>query len=491
MPEVTGWYSALVVSAHWALAIGLTLRVIARRLPVGVSLAWIAVVFGFPFIGPVIYFFFSGKRLDRAWRTRLDAANLAAASALALEREGPLAVLPVAGAVGETVHRHVLGVLGIPALRGNRLILLRTHDAVFDAVIAELDAATDTCRMAFYIWHNGGRADDVVEAVLRASRRGVRCRILVDAIGSAEFLVSDNADRLRAAHVEVSAALPRTFKRRADLRYHRKNIVIDNRIAFTGSQNLVDPRFFKQDAGVGEWVDAVVRIEGPSAASLARMFDVDWSVETGGSTVGISGSSTEPGAISASASHANTKASGALLQVVPSGPAPEPDVIRQIILTSIYAARHSLTLTTPYFVPDEAVLAALHSAASRGVAVTLILPAKNDSHLVRFASASHFDELLAAGVKIARFRGGLLHTKSMVIDQALCLFGSVNLDMRSFWLDFEVTLLVQDNMFAKQLGDLQGEYLSRSVYVDPVIWAGRTKLRRLIENAARLAGPLL
>ena len=148
-------------------------------------------------------------------------------------------------------------------------------------------------------------------------------------------------------------------------------------------------------------------------------------------------------------------------------------------------------MTTPYFVPDEAITAALLAAARRGVSVTLILPAKNDSRLVHYTCRSHFDELLDAGVRIFGFNGGLLHTKSAVVDCEISLFGTVNLDVRSFWLDFEVTLCVYDPPFAERLLALQQKYIEDSVAVDPAAWRKRPATERFSENLARLCSPLL
>jgi len=372
--------------------------------------------------------------------------------------------------------------MGIPALDGNHIVLLHDYESVFDAWVNEIDGAKESCRLAFYIWHEGGRADDVMEALGRARARGVRCRVLVDAMGSKLFLKGKRVRALRAADIEVVAALPSSFRRRADLRYHRKIVVIDDQSGYAGSQNLVDPRFFKQESGVGPWVDAVVRIEGPAVALLANIFELDWRIEAGAA---FEAPRSWPG------SQQEDLPNGALLQVVPSGPAPYPDAIRQLLLTAIYSAQRTLTLTTPYFVPDEAILTALLSAALRGVEVILIVPEKNDSFLVRHASAAHFDDLMGAGARIALFQGGLLHTKSMVIDGTISLFGSVNLDMRSFWLNFEISLFVYDPKFTLRILELQQDYLTHSVFLDPDDWRKRPARRRFLDNAVRLIGPLL
>jgi cardiolipin synthase len=476
--------STFILTVHWLIVVGLSIRVIMRRPPVGVSMAWLAVVFSVPFIGAAFYLLFGEKRLGRRRAARIN-ASLAEVSrwqeGLRGQYESVVSDLdPSAG----PLLRHAERVLGFPAMPANTLELLGDFHTIFDRMVADIDAAESTLHLCFYIWHEGGRADEVVDALSRAAQRGVECRALADAMGSEVFLEGHQVGRLRSAGVKFVAALPtgplRTLVARADLRNHRKIVVIDDRVAYAGSQNLVDPRFFKQEAGVGEWVDAMARITGPAAASLDGVFRLDWSVETGaafeaprGFGDGLSGTT------------------GSVVQIAPSGPDLRPEAIHQLLLTAIYAARRELVMTTPYFVPDEAMLTALLSAALRGVDVTLIVPAHNDSVLVRYASVAHFDDLMSAGARIALFNGGLLHTKSLAIDGQMSVFGSVNLDMRSLWLNFEISLLVYDPDFTGRLRSLQDAYLADSDLLDLDTWRRRPAWRRFTENACRLLGPLL
>jgi cardiolipin synthase len=244
--------------------------------------------------------------------------------------------------------------------------------------------------------------------------------------------------------------------------------------------NLVDPRTFKQDSGVGEWVDAMVRIEGPVASQFELTFSFDWSVDN------------------PNINHfndvipASTPIEGSVLaQEFSSGPVYRDDILYQVLLSAIMDAREELIITTPYFGPDDGLIQALMAAAGRGVKVTLIVPKLNDSRLVAWSSRSLYSDLMSAGVNIAEFHGGLLHTKSLLIDQRVAIFGSVNFDQRSLRLNFEISLIVYNQEFCTKLETLIKSYLAQSDMVDSVAWAKRPRWRVLVENAAHLVSPLL
>jgi len=478
--------SIFVVVAHAVIIVGLSLRIIMRRRPVGVSLAWIILIIVLPFAGAGLYLLIGENRLgshrtERAeallcpykeWLQRLPQDKLVEWSSLS-SGCGPISSLAEA-------------IVGIPAMAGSKLHLLDEAESIFRSIIADIDRARHTCHMEFYIWNEGGTANEVCEALIRAVKRGVICRVLVDAVGSAEFLKSGLARRLRENEIELAAALPVGLFRmafvRVDLRLHRKIVVIDGEVAYTGSFNLVDPRYFKQNAHVGQWIDAMVRVKGSAVEALGVLFVSDWEIETGQDIEALE--NTGDLKVLPPVGTAN-------VQVVPSGPGYKNDAIHQLLLTSIYGACSELVMTTPYFIPDESLLTALQSAAQRGVKVTIILPEKIDSLLVRYACLSYFDDLLASGVRILRFQGGLLHTKSVTVDSDIALFGTVNLDMRSFWLNFEVTLFVYDPNFRARLRKLQQRYIEKSDLIDLQVWRKRPARTRFIENVAQLFSPLL
>ncbi len=480
------WTVHLIFLTDLIIRLGLCVRVIMRRLPVGVALAWLTIVLVFPFVGAVFYLLVGEYRLGRVRGRR---------SVLYEERRklqpkpGPGAAAVDIASLGRgaaALARLARTHFGAEPLAGHRLELLRDANAAFPSLVADIDRARVSCCLEFYIWSAGGCADDVSAALIRAALRGVECRVLLDALGSSAFVKSSAFTELRQKGVRVElalrAGLHTVLSVRPDLRMHRKIVVIDGEIGYTGSLNLADPKLFKQDAGVGQWVDAVVRVHGPAVAALMATFAEDWFVETDEWLDVARLHGDRPDEI---------ESGSAAVQVLPSGPGPRVDAIEQVVLMALYAAEREVVLTTPYFVPTEALLTALLSTASRGVMVTLIVPAKIDSKFVHFGSRAFQIDLLTAGVRVALFRNGLLHTKSITVDGTFSLFGSVNLDPRSFRLDLEITLAVYDAEFTAALGGLQQHYLDQSDMLDLAICRARSAIERFAEDTARLAGPVL
>jgi cardiolipin synthase len=480
------WITTAALIADLLVRLGLSVRVIMRRPPIGVCLAWLAIILPFPVVGAIVYLFFGEYRLGHARTQRATAARLVKRRELADLAKTPLAATASPPASWAPLVRLGGTLLDGPYLPGNKLELLRDADAAFPSLTRDIDSAKRTCDLEFYIWSPGGRADEICETLIRAAKRGVRCRILLDSIGSAEFLRHDLSGRMKSEGIDLRVALtasPLSFlTARPDLRMHRKVVVIDGEIAYTGSLNLADPVFFKKDAGVGQWVDALVRVEGPAVEGLALVFLMDWAIESNASLADLYAQEVFP---------ATAAEGSAGIQVLTSGPASRIGAIERFYLTSIYSAQRELILTTPYFVPSESLMLALLSAPARGVDVTLIVPAKVDSRMTQYASRAEECDLLSAGVRIAYFRDGLLHTKSVTVDGELSLFGSLNLDYRSLHLDFEVTLAIYDKDFTTALRGLQEHYLSRSSVLDLATCQSRSTIEQFTENVARLAGPIL
>jgi cardiolipin synthase len=473
-----------ILVAHFLLVTYFIGVIISVRRPVGVAFAWIFIVMTFPVLGISLYVLIGerpvGRKLTRKI-TRMNREYEKITEDMRTLYAGDKLKLPIEARSFSLLAESNNGT---PVVAGNKVELFTNSLQILQFFIDEINEAKESLYLEFYIWALGGDADRVGEALIAASKRGIACRVLLDSLGSKDWFKSKWPARFRNAGIEVTEALPiqigRFQFRRADLRLHRKIFVIDSAVVWTGSMNLVDPRTFKQDSGVGEWVDAMVRVEGPIAAQFELTFSFDWSVDNPKIT------------------HFKDQKSpiapcegGAIAQELASGPVYRDDILYQVMLSAIIDAQEELTITTPYFGPDDGLMQALMSTARRGVKVTLIVPKLNDSKLVAWSSRSYYEDLLNAGVHIAEFHGGLLHTKSLLVDKKAAIFGSVNFDQRSLRLNFEISLIVYNIDFSSKLQALIESYLAQSDYIDPKAWAKRPHWNRYLENAAHLTSPLL
>jgi cardiolipin synthase len=475
---------------HLALATGLSLRILYRKLQVNSALAWIVLLIAMPFAGPVLYVMFGDPTLGQR-RARLGqrirhfyqkAYALSGSESVDLSATAE----PFGALAGSIMHDS-----GFPVLAHNSYTILSDAGEILDSMIADIDRAQNDCCLEFYIIDPAGRVEAVLDAVLRAAARGVDCKIMADDFGSKALFRSDWPARLRAGGVGVIRSLPvgliKSLSKRSDLRNHRKLLICDRAVAYTGSFNLIDPRLFKSASHVGEWIDLMMRIEGQMVDALACVFNADFMLE-------------EPGAKLDQASLAQLPFdhqqgplpdSETLMQLLPSGPEMPNSTIYEFIVAAIFNARHRVRIVTPYFIPDQAVLLALKSAAKRGVEVQIIVPARVDTRLGQYASQASYEELLSAGVAILRFSGGLLHAKAVLIDDGVTLFGTVNMDMRSFYLNLELSLILYEPQINTDLCAQIDRYATRSTALDKEAWSTRSQRQRFLENLLRLAGPLL
>jgi cardiolipin synthase len=480
------WFVLSLVVLDIALRVVLAVRVILRRLQVPTALAWLVVLFFLPFVSPFLYLLVGENRLGSRRARVLEAAgreqHQMTADLWRLAAVHPGEADQLAGCIS----RLCTSVSGYPPMPSNTLRLMDDATEVLRSIEADIDAAKHHCHLLYYIWQPEEGGLRVAEALMRAVKRGVKCRVLVDAVGSKAFLASDLFDRMKQAGVRVEAALPanpiRMLFARIDLRNHRKITVVDGRVAYCGSQNLTDESFrASRNRRVGPWIDGTVRIEGHAVHPLQAIFLQDWFCESDEELMDPGQFFPEP----------DGRGGTSIVHVVPSGPGPQPATIHHALLAMIHGAREEIVMTTPYFVPDEPMKAALLNAALRGVSVTLVVPDMLDARVVAAASRSHYEDLLEAGVTILHHEGGLLHAKTATIDRTLALVTSANLDIRSFWLNFEVSMFVYDDDFAGMLRFLQTKYVgeSRQIHLDE--WRRRPIWRRLVDNTAQLFGPLL
>lgn len=475
----------MLIVLHIAVVTVCALHILLRRhrLP-ETRLTWLVVVLVLPYVGAVAYLLLGNTNIGRKRSARLRGAFLTLArpeKAPGWDAPENTATVPDEAA---PLFRVGQSILGYPVVGGNRATLMADSDATIAQMVADIDAATDTVHLMFYIWltdHNGTR---MAEAVMRAAKRGVTCRAAVDDLGSRDLVKSQLWHDMGAAGVKLARALKigmplfRVFTGRIDLRNHRKILVVDNRITFCGSQNCADPAFLPK-AKFAPWVDAVMRLEGPVVRENQHLFATDWMEITGED---LSPLLREP---------LPAAKAGFPAQVVGTGPTARASAMPEMFASLIYAARRELFITTPYYVPDAGLQGALCAAAWRGVDTTIIFPARNDDFAVGAASRSHYEALLAAGVKIHEFQPGLLHTKSLTMDRDITLIGSANMDRRSFDLNYENNILLCDEATTAAMRARQLDYLSQSRPILKSEVEGWPVHRRLWNNALAIVGPVL
>lgn len=470
----------------WAMTLVITLRLLFKKQSVTAMLSWLMMIYIVPVVGIVAYLIFGEVNLGKKRTHAFNRIKPRFIKWYAEFAKNPLFAISNTPSKFQGLLNLVQDRLTIPCVIGNELHVLHTPKSVIEQIVADIEQAKENINMVFYIWQSGGLVDKVEQALTNAVKRGVSVKIMLDSVGSRPFLKGEEMQKMQASGIEIveclHVSLFRLFFSRIDLRMHRKIIAIDNHISYTGSMNMVDPKYFKQDANVGEWVDMMVRIVGPVSSILNSLHAVDWQVETGEML---------PLTMPTLASLPEDPDNSHAVQILATGPGFPEDLMEQSLAQAIFSATKSIVITSPYFVPSHKIAEALQIASYRGVEVSLILPAKNDSTMVAWASRTFFDDLLSAGVKIYQFEKGLLHTKSILIDDRLAMVGTVNMDMRSFLLNFEVMMLVEDKSFAYEVHLLQEQYKAHSEIMSYKIWETRPSYYRIIAKLFFFFSPLL
>ena len=457
------------------------LGVVIGRHPPRTAMAWLLVIFFLPWPGLVLYLLIGENRLPRR--------RLVQRKALQDRLEGVRKrYMPHRENVVERLDRKFLPTITLaeklgymPIMFGNQAVLLADTGEFIDRLVGDIDAAQRHVHLLFYIFAVDETGQRVCAALERAAARGIQCRVLVDGQGSRRF-VGKISRRLTGAGVEVYRALPVSLLRaavsRIDLRNHRKIAVVDGQVAYTGSQNIVDAGYGHRDL---QWHDLMVRLTGPVVLELQAVFVGDWFAESNEllDSPGIFPDVSED------------EAGGIAVQTMPSGPLFDEENYQRLVVAAVHAARHNVTITTPYFVPDEVFLEAMETAVLQGVEVELIVPLKSDQILVGNAARGYYERLLVSGVTIHLFTEGLLHAKTITIDDSLAFLGSSNFDIRSFALNFEINMIFYDAGVARLLRQQQGWYRVRSRRLTLGEWQQRPRYQRVMQNIIKLMSPLL
>jgi len=470
----------------WAIALALVPLVLVRRKEPSSTIAWILTLVFLPALGAVLFLMFGRDRVRWPARRKreLDAivrAQVArvrdedAETPLRLAHDSPTSALERAlfDVGARLTHRR--------ATRGNRVEVLSDGRATFDAIGAAIDGARHHVHAQYYLIRDDATGAWFRDRLVAAARRGVTVRLLLDGFGC--FGIGRSWQRpLKEAGGRVGVFLPMrsVLLQPVNLRNHRKILVVDGETAFTGGYNVGDEYRGGQMAGLGGWRDVHLRIDGPAAAELQRVFFQDWAFAT---SEPIDPQEYFP---------RDTPARGdTTVAIVPSGPDTRTEAIHRIFFGAIAGAEREVLVTTPYFVPTESLRVAMEVAAMRGVAMKLLLPARSN-HMVTFhAGRSFYTELLDAGVDIREYQPGIVHAKTLVVDRQVALVGSANMDLRSFRLNFEVHTLVHDTTTAARLVETFEADLGQTRRIELDAWRRRSVWLRLREGASRLVSPLL
>ncbi|WP_182870937.1 cardiolipin synthase [Stieleria mannarensis] len=477
-------FLTIVSIVHLLLVLFLMIRLLWRdNLSPPARLAWFLVILSLPYAGVIVYFLFGEASLGRTINHRHD-------EAFARIREndssafGSVALMTQIEVEYRAPFEFVGSLAGFLPTTGNRAELMPDAATARSRLIADIDGATDHVHVLYYIWLNDQTGTNVANALIRAAGRGVKCRAMADGLGSRAMIHSPLWKQMSDAGVEVAVALP--FKHlirtilfsRLDLRNHRKITVIDGRITYCGSQNCADPEF-RVKPKFAPWVDIMVRFEGPVVAQSQLLFASDWMLHHPDASNDLFAFAT------------GQHADGFVAQVFGDGPTERMGSTPQLFSTLMSHAKRELTISTPYFVPDQTVLDAICAAAHRGVTVTMIFPQKNDSWVVAAVSRSYYRRLIQAGVNIYEFKDGLLHAKTLTIDGAVTLIGSTNMDLRSFDLNYENDILLRDDELTLAVRERQDNYISRSDRVSIEDVDSWSSSRRIWNNVVATLGPIL
>jgi cardiolipin synthase len=468
------WYFV----AAWGIRVVMIPVLMLRRQPT-VAMAWLLVIFFQPVAGLIIFGFFGTNRLPRRRIIKHKRIQEAKRSLARLALIAPHVAAP-------RVEPEHVGLLKLSeTLSENRLVggndvkILSNPSEMLDLLIADIDAAKNHVHLLYYIFEDDAVGRRVAEALARAVERGVECRLLADSVGSWEMFKRlgpwMSARGIKVVEMLVANPFRRRFAR-IDLRNHRKLAVIDGATAYTGSQNVNDPM---GAATRRPWYEVTARLRGPVVVQLQNVFLEDWYFDTDEVLDG-------PGLFP------QPKVEGDVpVQTLPSGPTYETESYERLVVSAIHAAQRRVMITTPYLVPDETLLVALQTAVLRGVRVQLIVPRKSDLFVTDTVGRAYFHSLLVMGVEVYQHTDGILHSKTMTIDDEFCLIGSGNFDIRSFKLNFELNLLLYGQGVTAELRRLQESYVAQSVRVEGKKWQQRWLGKQMMDGCVQLFSPLL
>lgn len=467
------WRILTLLEVTWVTVVGVI--IVLQRRSAAATLAWLLALAFLPVIGLIVYRLIGPLRLDRKrLRRRFGRAAV---------EEATGAMLRIRELAGEDLQVAMvpIGLGESPPLPASAVALYHDGVSLYAALLAAIEAAQHHVHLEYYIWEPDQIGTRLRDLLIAKAKAGVKVRMLVDATGSAD-LKRRFCKPLLEAGVELARFNPMSLRfvrtRRIDFRTHRKIVVCDGKVAFTGGMNITDVH--SAELCPTYWRDTHVRIEGAAVWPLQRIFIEDWHFATEAPPPTDDELFPAPPAVRRH-----------IVQIVASGPDQDQMAIHRAFFAAITCATSRVWVTTPYFVPDEATTTALCTAALRRLDVRVLLPLRGDSRLVDLAARSYVPELLASGVKVYEYLPRFIHSKTLVIDDDIAIVGTANLDNRSFRLNFEVVAILYDRPAAAELAAVFEADLADSRRIAVGDLNGKSLPRRLGEASARLLSPLL
>jgi cardiolipin synthase len=482
---LSAYWPHILVALSILLGVPAAIHATMTKEEVRAAIGWVGVILLSPVVGPLIYAVGGVNRIRR--------------KTLNLSREGLLAAGWHHMAEYDVSNEHVQVTYGeaLAAMQrlgdavgrckltsGNRITLLSTGDAAYSAMLAAIDAAERSIMLETYIFDRDGAGKRFVEALSAAVARGVAVRVLIDAVG-ARYSIPSIVSELKQANVPVDVfngnivmglRLPY-----ANLRTHRKILIVDGSVAFTGGLNI-RAGFCAEFSGELAALDTHFRLTGPVVSDLFRIAYEDWRFSGGDDLSGEAWQIAPP---------PDAPESGMLARVVPSGPDKSLETNHRMLMGAVSIAKKHIRIMSPYFLPDRELISAIVTAARRGVEIDIVVPSSNNLKLVDLAMTAQFDQLLKYGCRIWRASGAFNHSKLTVVDDAWSYVGSSNIDPRSLRLNFEVDIEVVDPDFADLIGNriATAMALAEEVKLDDL--KARPFAQRLVERITWLGSPYL
>ncbi len=482
---LSAYWPHILVALSIVLGVPAAIHATMTKEEVRAAIGWVGVIMLSPVVGPLIYAVGGVNRVRR--------------KTLNLSREGLLAAgwhhmaeYDVSNDHVETAYGGALAAmqrLGDAVGRckltsGNRITLLSTGDEAYAAMLAAIDAAERSILMETYIFDRDGAGKRFVAALSAAVARGVEVRVLIDAVGARYSIPSIVSELQRAnvptevfnGNIVMGLRLPY-----ANLRTHRKILIVDGSVAFTGGLNI-RAGFCTEFSGEAVALDTHFRLTGPVVSDLFRIACEDWRFSGGDDLAGEAWQIAPP---------PDAPDSGMLARVVPSGPDKSLETNHRMLMGAVSVAKRRIRIMSPYFLPDRELISAIVTAARRGVKIDIVVPSANNLKLVDLAMTAQFDQLLKYGCRIWRASGAFNHSKLTVVDEAWSYIGSSNIDPRSLRLNFEVDIEVVDRDFAERIGARIGAALAMAEEVKLADLTARPFAERLIERITWLGSPYL